>query len=185
MKQKHLSRRTQANSSSPAPRRLRFWLCNLHPSLLLSQAHQLLPALRSTASFFFIFHFFYPIGSYPCRCNCLVKQHTALPAKTVITINTQPWERLIGEKPCLFWDDKFTNSPWWEQEEPDKSKLLTCDEVSDEERLIFLVIFQHPLEIFLLPLDSNLPVTLVLSPLLRDHGLVCCKEKGGWNEGET
>lgn len=44
-------------------------------------------------------------------------------------------------------------------------RVPTCHQVPNEQGLIFLVVLQHALEVFLFPLDSDLPVELV-APLL-------------------
>lgn len=44
-------------------------------------------------------------------------------------------------------------------------KVLTCHQVPNEKGLVFLVVFQHALEVLLLPLDCDLPVEL-MAPLL-------------------
>lgn len=40
-------------------------------------------------------------------------------------------------------------------------EVLTCHQVPNEKGLVFLVVFQHALEVLLFPLDGDLPVELM------------------------
>lgn len=53
--------------------------------------------------------------------------------------------------------------------------LLTYDEVPDEERLLFLIIFQHALEVLLDALHRRLPAQLCRLPLWCDNVRSACK----------
>lgn len=51
-----------------------------------------------------------------------------------------------------------------EAAEAGKQSTKTCNERPEEQRLVFLVVLQHPLKVFLLPLDSHLTTELGLGP---------------------
>lgn len=153
------------------------------PSITSYEA-QHVTACSKNCSLALCFPFFAtPKGLYPYWSTCLVQHYFTYP-------NCHHHKHAAPER--INWEDLFVYLNFLisslqtppgtlllrrSSQAEKQSKFPTCNEVSDEEGLIFFVIFQHALKILLLPLDSNLHVPLVWPPLHWHHCLGCCEEK--------